>query len=82
MRGELLEAAEASPPVLARLVLADALQKLDGLHPDFGVLVEQAKGDIKEPGMVFGGDAEKKTDLVVRMDVLRQCQIDVATLRR
>lgn len=67
--------------MLASLVFADAGQELDCLSSYFDILVEETQSNVKETGMGLRCDTQEQTDLIVRVDVFRQCEIDVTTLR-
>lgn len=81
LKGELLEATERLPPVLARLVLRDALEEIGRPHAHLFILVEQAERDVKEPGVRLGRDGKQKADLVVRVDMLGEGDVDVLALQ-
>lgn len=82
LEGELLELAEAAPPVDAGVVAADALDEVGRLGTDVAVAVEEAEGQVEEPRMRLGRHRQQEADLVVRVDVPVERQVDLAARRR
>lgn len=73
---QLLKPTQCPPPVLPGLILRDPFQQLGRLEPHILVLVEQPEGEVKQPRLRLGRDAEQQADLVVRVNVLGKGVVD------
>lgn len=80
MVSQLFESAQASPPVLAGLVLANLFEQICRPDADVLVLVKQAQCQVEESGMRFGSDGEQQTYFVVGKYVLGESQVDLPAL--
>lgn len=77
---QLLEPAEALPPVLASFMVRNAFQEISCAGTHFGVLVEQTQRDVKESCVGLRGDAEEEADLIIRVNMLCKGKVDVPAL--
>jgi hypothetical protein len=66
---QLLKLAEALPPVLSSFMIGYSLEQISRLDAHLAVLVEQAQGNVEEPGVRLGCYIEKQANLLVGMDV-------------
>lgn len=61
-------------------MLCDALEKIRRPHPHLLILVEEAQRYVKEARMRFRCHGEEKANLIVRMDMLGERDIDIFAL--
>lgn len=80
--GQLLELGQPAPPMHARIVATDAIEEFGRLGADVAVAVEEAEGEVEEPRVGLGGYRQQQANLVVRVHVPVEGQVDLAARGR